>query len=426
MKPNILLVHWHDVGRHLGVYGAGPITPHLDRLAAESVVFDEAYCTTPLCSPARSSLMTGRYPHANGMMGLSHLGWEYHEGERTIAHLLGEAGYRTALVGLQHESSDPARLGYQEVHAIGHGFGPAQRCGPVTERAVDWLHGHDSDQPFFLTVGFWETHRPYPAAHYPPDDPAALTVPSFLPDNAWSRDDLAAFHGSIRTADASMGDLLAALPENTWVVFTTDHGMAFPRAKSTLYGPGIGVALIMRLPGRTAGRTDRLFSHVDFLPTVLEVVGAPVPETVQGVSHARFLLEGDESPSREVVFSEKNFHDVYDPMRGVRTEQWSYVRSYEERPLLTLPGDIAGGATVWGYGSDHLRHRPAEELYDLRADPLERVNLAGDPAHEAVRQELAGLLDRWRRESGDPLLDGPIEQVPVPPHPQLGALPRTP
>lgn len=431
-RPNILLVHWHDLGRHLGTYGrTGVPSPHLDALAAQGIRFDRAFGTAPLCSPARGSLFTGRYPHDNGLLGLAHLGWEYKPGVRTMPALLGEAGYRTALAGMQHESSDPATLGYDEFFALRRDHLEREYCGPVTDAAVDWLERNARrPEPFFLVVGFEETHRPYPPELYSPDDPATVHVPGYLPDNAWTRDDLAAFQGSIRVADQAVGRLLGELDRlgiarDTWVVFTTDHGMAFPGGKSTLYDPGTEVALIMRPPASwdvPLGATDRLISHVDVLPTVLDTLGIAIPAQVQGVSHADWLTGRNLSPSRDQVFTEKNFHDGYDPIRAVRTEQYKYIRNFEERPQLALPGDIESSPTRRGLGDNHLRHRPAEELYDLGIDPWERTNLATDPVYRELREELAAALLAWQRETGDPLLDGPLAAPSWPRQPRYGAL----
>jgi arylsulfatase A-like enzyme len=206
-RPNILLVHWHDLGRHLGTYGRrGVPSPHVDRLAGQGLRFDNAFCTAPLCSPARGSLFTGRYPHDNGLLGLAHLGWEYRSGVRTLPGLLGDAGYRTALAGMQHESSDPATLGFQELFALRTNHLEREYCDGVTDAATAWLaRAAAGDRPFFLCVGFEEVHRPYPTDRYRPDDPREVEVPPFLPDNEWTRDDLASFQGCIRVADAAVG-----------------------------------------------------------------------------------------------------------------------------------------------------------------------------------------------------------------------------
>lgn len=415
-QPNILLVHWHDVGRHLGSYGVtGVDSPNVDALADEGVRFDQAYCTAPLCSPARGSLFTGRYPHSNGLMGLAHVGWEYAANERTLPMELSQAGYRSTLIGLQHESSDPTTIGFGEVQNLA---APEQYASSVAELAA--IHLRDvarSREPFFLTVGFFEPHRPYPDTLYAPADPDEIEVPAFLPDTEAVRRDLAAFHGAIATADAATGRVLdaledAGLADDTLVVFTTDHGVAFPRAKSTLWDPGLEVALTMRLPsgwGRRGDVTDQLVSHVDVMPTLLDLVGLDRPERVQGRSFAPWLRGQPHTP-REEIHGEKNWHDPdqYDPMRCVRTERYKYIRSYESRPRTPLSGDIAGSPSSASLEDWDRQPRPEVQLFDLLEDPVERTNLAGDPAMAEVERDLAERLERWREQTQDPLLHAPI------------------
>jgi arylsulfatase A-like enzyme len=417
-RPNVLLVHWHDVGRHLGAYGyPGVESPTVDALAEQGIRFDQAHATAPLCSPARGSLFTGRYPHANGLMGLAHLGWSYHPGERTLPMLLGDAGYRTALVGFQHEGPDPGAVGFGEYRELD---APEQYCGPVAEMAAEWLRDEArDDEPFFLTVGLFEPHRPYPADRYPPGDPDQVTVPPFLPDNEQTRLDLAGFQAAISAADAATATVLDALAErgladSTIVLFTSDHGIAFPGAKSTLYDPGIEVAMLMRLPARWPGAgtvCDELVRPFDVLPTLLELLDVPVPETVQGHSFAPWLTGGPWQP-REEVFAEKNWHDEdqYDPMRCVRTDRLKYIESYERRPQLLLPGDIEASPTRAGLDGRHLAARAPRELYDLAHDPWERHNLIDDQRYGAERDHLARLLAAWREDTGDPLLAGPVHR----------------
>lgn len=420
-RPNILVVHWHDLGRYLGTYGWDDVpSPRVDALAAAGTRFDQAYCTAPLCSPARSSLWTGRYPHSNGVMGLAHLGWEYHEGERTLPDVLGEHGYHTALFGLQHESRTPTSIGFDEVTQIG---GPEQYCGPVTDLAVRFLEDRASaHQPFLLTVGFFEVHRPYlegeGRGHYTFADPSEVEVPGFLPDNDHTRRDLAGFQGAIGTADAATGRLLDALEatglaDDTWVIFTVDHGMAFPGGKSTLFDAGIEVALIMRYPRswRSPPQVSAdLVSHLDVMPTVLDMLGIEVPPHVQGRSFAPWLRGDPAYEPRGEIFAEKNWHDIdqYDPVRCIRTATHKYIRSYEERPTLLMSADIATSLTAQGLDDDPLVPRTPEQLYDLRTDPDERHNLAGDPAHEQIRRDLVAQLEAWRHETADPLLEGPL------------------
>ncbi|KUH82215.1 MULTISPECIES: sulfatase [unclassified Mycobacterium] len=402
---NVLIVHWHDLGRHLGAYGHQDVSsPRLDALAAEGILFTRAHATAPLCSPSRGSLFTGRYPQSNGLVGLAHHGWEYRTGVRTLPDLLSESGWHTALFGMQHETSYPARLGFDEFD-VSNSY-----CEYVVEQATRWLADPPA-QPFLLTAGFFETHRPYPRDRYEPADATDVVVPDYLPDTPEVRQDLAAFYGSISVADAAVGQLLDALSttgldRTTWVVFTTDHGPALPRAKSTLYDAGTGIAMILRPPRGTyiAPKVyDELFSGVDLLPTLLELLGVDIPADVEGLSHSAGLLTAA-APPRTEVYTTKTYHDSFDPIRAVRTKEYSYIENYAARPLLDLPLDIADSAPGRTMAPLVQAQRPQRELYDLRTDPTESRNLLGPDATgsaEAVADDMALLLNDWRTKTND-------------------------
>ncbi|HZC26250.1 MAG TPA: sulfatase-like hydrolase/transferase, partial [Actinopolymorphaceae bacterium] len=308
------------------------------------------------------------------------------------------------------------RLGYDEVHEAREPVSGWQRADTVVDEASAWLSSPDRvHEPFLAVVGFFEVHRPYPEDFYPPDQPADVWVPPYLPDNPQTRADLAAFQGSIRVADRAVGRLVDTLRgqgllDRTWIVFTTDHGVAFPGAKSTLYDPGIHISLLMRPPDGTSFRreaTDRLAAHVDVLPTMFELAGGTPPPEIQGISHADWLRGGD-GAGRSEVFAEKTYHDGYDPMRCIRTSRWKYIRNFVPGPRLLLPRDIEASATRAGMGDGHLEPRVDVELYDLAADPWERTNLAGRPEVTDTEAALADRLETWQRETGDPLLAGPV------------------
>jgi arylsulfatase A-like enzyme len=402
----VLIVHWHDLGRHLGVYGhADVFSPRLDALAAEGILFTRAHATAPLCSPSRGSLFTGRYPQSNGLVGLAHHGWEYRSGVRTLPHILSESGWYTALLGMQHETSYPSRLGFDEFD-VSNSY-----CEYVVEHATRWL-ADSPRQPFLLTAGFFETHRPYPHDRYEPADAETVEVPDYLPDTPSVRQDLADFHGSITVADSAVGELLDTLNEtgldrSTWVVFMTDHGPALPRAKSTLYDAGTGIALMVRPPRRSQIQPqvyDELFSGVDLLPTLLELLGVDIPSDVEGVSHARNLRTAEVNPVRTEVYTTKTYHDTFDTIRAVRTKEYSYIENYASRPLLDLPWDIAESAPGRTIAPLLLGQRPERELYNLIDDPTESHNLLGDDVTDeadAIANDLALLLDAWRQETND-------------------------
>ena len=197
-RDNVLIVHWHDLGRYLGVYGHPDVSsPHLDQLAADGILFTRAHATAPLCSPSRGSLFTGRYPQSNGLIGLAHHGWEYRAGVRTLPHILSGSGWHTALFGMQHETAYPATLGFHE-YDVSNSY-----CEYVVEHASRWLR-NSPKAPFLLTAGFFETHRPFPRERYEPSDADTVNVPDYLPDTPEVRDDLAEFYGSIALADAKV------------------------------------------------------------------------------------------------------------------------------------------------------------------------------------------------------------------------------
>ena len=405
MPDNVLLVHWHDLGRYLGVYGHPDVaSPRLDALAAEGIRFTRAHATAPLCSPSRGSLFTGRYPQSNGLIGLAHHGWEYKSDVRTLPDLLSESGWYTALFGMQHETSYPDRLGFDS-YDVSNSY-----CEYVVEHATRWL-AEAPAEPFLLTTGFFETHRPYPHDRYTPADSNSVDLPDYLPDTPDVRQDLADFYGSITVADAAVGRLLdtlesTGLDESTWVVFVTDHGPALPRAKSTLYDAGTGIAFVVRPPRRRAvppSVYDELFSGVDLLPTLLELLGVPIPDAVQGVSHADRLTAAGGPPARTEIYTTKTYHDSFDPIRAIRTKEYSYIENYAPRPVLDLPWDIADSAPGQVVGPMTRGPRPARELYDLAADPTEAVNLLEDPTdeHESVAADLALLLNDWRDKTND-------------------------
>ncbi|OBI84376.1 sulfatase [Mycobacterium sp. E740] len=406
-RDNVLLVHWHDLGRYLGSYGHQDVSsPCIDELAADGILFTRAHATAPLCSPSRGSLFTGRYPQSNGLVGLAHHGWEYRAGVRTLPQILSDNGWHTTLFGMQHETSYPAKLGFDEFD-VSNSY-----CEYVVEQATRWL-ADPPEKPFLLTAGFFETHRPFPRERYEPADTTDVVVPHHLPDTPEVRQDLAEFYGSISVADAAVGQLLDALEttgldRTTWVVFMTDHGPALPRAKSTLYDAGTGIAMIVRPPRGAAIAPkvyDELFSGVDLLPTLLELLGVDVPPEVEGLSHAKGLLAADAAdPIRTEVYTAKTYHDSFDPIRAIRTKEYSYIENYASRPLLDLPWDIADSAPGRTVAPLVQAERPQRELYDLQADPDEASNLLGPDSTEeaeAIANDLALLLNDWRVKTND-------------------------
>ncbi len=415
-RPNILFITSHDLGRHLGCYGQSTVTsPNLDALAAEGVRFANHFGTAPQCSPSRSGLHTGRYPPANGVMGLSHadFAWDLYQDERHAVSYLNDAGYRTALLGIQHVTPDPERLGYDEL------LGRRTSAKSIAAGAVDYLaRVAEEDDPFYLEVGFFEPHRPYDHGGVQPDAPLGVDLPGYVPECPEAEAEFAALQGAIRALDDAVGTILESLSslgleEETWVIFTVDHGIAMPRAKCTLYDPGVETALLMRWPagGLTGGQVIApLISNVDVLPTMLDALDLPVPDRLQGRSFWPLLdPKAGTYAARTEIFVEETFHSFYHPQRAVRTETHKLIAHLEKQPAVEVPGDVIKGDLYLVMAHD-LNAQPREpfELYNLETDPWEQENLAGRPEVAGLEAALKATLWRWMMETGDPLVSGPI------------------
>jgi arylsulfatase A-like enzyme len=411
-RPNFILLIADDVGwDDIGAYGHPTIrTPNIDRLAREGVRFDRAFLTCSTCSPSRCSILTGRYPHATGAA-------EAHDPlprlQVTFLERLRRAGYYTASSGKWHLGDDAVRRFDRVKRAIGGLSG----C----ENWVETLRERPKDRPFFLWLAANDAHRPYERLkNYPPYALADVVVPPFLPDLPEVRKDLALYYGEITRLDDYAGRVLAELEKqgasgNTFVLFLSDNGRPFPRCKVTVYDSGIKTAWIVRFPGRArAGASCAgLVSAVDLAPTILHLAGLKPPATMQGRSFAA-LLADPAANIRDEVYAEQNWHDFAARKRAVRTTRYKYIRNFYPDLPNTPPADTVrtltfqamrrlrdGGSLRPEQKDCFLRPRPAEELYDIEADPHELNNLAGDPSHAGTLEALRATLARWQRETGD-------------------------
>jgi arylsulfatase A-like enzyme len=406
--PNILYIHSHDTGRYVQPYGYQIPTPNIQLLADQGVLFREAFCAAPTCSGSRASLLTGQYCHNNGMLGLAHRGWSLNDYGEHLVHPLRGAGYRSILIGEQHISQDRAAIGYDEV--IDLDTYNANEVAPVAIEALS-----NADEPFFMSVGFFETHRDFAAPTSVRDSLYSLP-PANLPDNGPTRADMAAFKASARSLDQGIGAVLnglhhLGLNETTLIICTTDHGLAFPGAKATLFDRGIGVMLLMRGPqGFTGGKIfDSQVSQLDIYPTLMEVAGVERPDFLQGTSLMP-LVHGETERLHDEIYSEVTYHAAYEPQRCVRTDRWKYIRHFGDYPSIVLANcDDSATKDVLveaGWGTEPV---PREQLYDLVFDPQEERNLAEEAAHANVLADLRAKLEAWMEETDDPLLEGPVE-----------------
>ena len=417
-KPNIVILVPHDLGQHLGCYGVEAVhSENIDRLAAEGVRFEKSFCTAPQCSPSRASIFTGRYPHSNGVMGLTHadFAWDFNPGERHLSEILRQAGYHTALVDFGHEvRKGKEQQRFDELLTGGDGIERAKRAAAFFRR-----HKQD-EKPFFLEIPFEETHRSEFGFEAAPDwREKGIYVPPYIVEEASSWEEFAGFQGLVRKLDEAVGRIRQALEENglaeeTLLIFTSDHGIPFPRAKCSLYDPGLQVPLILwqkGAPWMNGAVYDQLISNIDYLPTVLDCAGIEIPVNVQGRSFAP-LLRGESYKKNQAIFGEMTYHDYYDPRRCIRTWDFKLIVNFTAAPFFMDPSQAwqPKCITVNPANPSYAYHPPVE-LFDLINDPLEFENLAEAPNNASNKRDLLDRLYAWMQATQDPLLEG----VPVSP-----------
>ena len=333
-QPNLVLIiaddmNWDDCG----AYGNPSIrTPHIDSLAEQGMKFQHAYLTCSSCSPSRSSLITGKYPHNTGA---EQLHWPLPAGTKTFALNLKRAGYYTAAAGKWH-LGDAIREHFDRVYeASTAGFvlpsgkqgQPPKMIAAQPSGCEDWeqaLAECPADRPFFLWLAALDPHREYQAgALDPPHKPADVIVPPHLPDTAAVREDLALYYDEIGRLDGYVGRVLEQLEQrnltqNTLVLFISDNGRPFPRDKTTLYDGGIRTPWIVRWPAKVKANstTASLVSSVDIAPTFLELAGAQPLSGIKGYSFAETLVDPSVN-ERKYAFAEDHWHDYEDHARAV-------------------------------------------------------------------------------------------------------------
>lgn len=417
---NILYIHTHDSGRYIQPYGYPVPTPNLMNLAEEGVLFRQAYCAGPTCSPSRAGLLTGMAPHSCGMTGLAHLGFKLNDYNQHLVNFLNGQGYETVLCGIQHEAPDSGMIGYRKILNAGDDTKFNSKSGPDwdisnAKRVVEYLK-EKKDRPFFLSFGMFNTHRPYPE-NDGSVNPGYVMPPFPIYDSRESREDMAQYCVSAKIADQCVGIVMegleqSGLAQDTLVIFTTDHGIAFPKMKCTLYDTGIGVSLIMKMPGcgKKGIQIDSLVSQVDVFPTICDMIHADHPEGLQGRSLLP-LLTGEADRTRDEIFSEVTFHVNYEPMRCVRTERYKLIKFFDSYSNIAYANIDDSLSKEFLLKSGYLNcKREKDMLFDLYFDPVERVNLIENEEYREIHEDLSKRLEAWMRETGDPLLKGKIRK----------------
>ena len=408
--PNIIYLHSHDTGRYISPYGFKMPTPHMQQFAEEGVVFRQTFNAAPTCSPSRAALLTGSSPHSCGQLGLTNRGFNIQDPHKHLCHTLKQAGYHTALFGVSHLHKNVDLLGYDQRDL----FEVEKRR--TTDASVDKVIAfleQDHPDPFFASIGFFETHRVFPDPD-PEILKAGTAPPAPLPDTPGTRRDMAAYATMARNLDDHYGRILQALAEqglaeSTLVIITTDHGLAFPLMKCNLTDHGMGVLLMLRGPGFRGGReVNGLVSQIDLYPTLCDYLEIPRPDWLEGQSLLP-LVDGSQNEVNEEIFSEVTYHAAHEPKRAVRTPRYKYIRRYdkEDTPPMANIDSSESKDVMLAFG---LRERQVEkvQLYDLIWDPHEMHNLASDPDQRETLSDMSARLDAWMVRTNDPLLQGDV------------------
>jgi uncharacterized sulfatase len=424
--PNILWITAEDLSPDLGCYGnAYATTPHLDQLAQQGVRFTHAFASAPVCSPARSCLITGVYATSLGTQNLRSA-LPIPDDIVGFPKFLREQGYYcTNNVKTDYNTSSEKRL--------------IQESWDESSAKAHWRQRADG-QPFFAVFNLMETHQSRTSvwsfeqfetkigsqlAADERHDPRQAPVPPYYPDTPLVRRTLARYYDCISVMDQKVGQILQqlaedGLAENTIVFFYGDHGAGLPRGKRTLFDSGLRVPLLLRVPKRfrplvpvTPGSTDsQLVSFVDFAPTVLNLVGVQPPQYMQG----RAFLGPNLQRPRDAVFGARDRVDeAYDLSRSVRDQRFLYIRNYMPHISWNQPErysdaaemrqEITQMAAAGQLNKAQLTYagptKPLEGLYDTDSDPYQLQNLAGLPEYKEQLTRMRQACRQWSIETGD-------------------------
>jgi N-sulfoglucosamine sulfohydrolase len=423
-RPNILYVIQEDIGPNHACYGEPLVqTPHVDRLARQGIRFTNMYCTGPVCSASRSALMSGRYQ--NNIGAHQHRTWQWHKKQlptpaRHISDWFRDAGYFTC--NIQPAGGKKGGRGAEGSGKVDLNFHANGSDKSKFFDGSDW-NQRKPGQPFFAHITIIETHKGigWKLAREKPKaelvDPTKLKLASYYPESPIVRDEYANYLDAIHLSDGYISDLLArmqkdGLLDNTIILLSSDHGPLF-RGKQFLYDGGMHIPLVIRFPdGRHAGKVDdRFVSGIDIAPTLLGFAGIRPPA---GAMQGQDIFGPDYKPRTHVFAARDRMDTSIDRMRAVRTGQYKYIRNYfPGTPYMQTNRYKEDSYPTWNLVKQWNREgkltkaqslfavaeKPIEELFDLRADPDEVNNLAGDPKHKNTLRELRALVDGFVEEN---------------------------
>lgn len=476
-EKNIILFVTDDESPTLGCYGdRAAHTPHADALASDGTVFENAFATTASCSASRSVILSGIHNHKNGQFGHQHHFHKFSSFHDVISlalpRVLASQGYRTAIIGKYHVA--PEEVYHFETVLQGPARNPVQ----MAENTREFVRQRSDERPFFLYFATADPHRgggrdenselelkpdlfgnkpnreTYPGVSERFFTPEEVPVPAFLPDTRESREELAQYYQSCARVDAGLGRMIdilksADLFDKTLIVFTSDHGMAFSGAKTTVYEAGLKVPFIVRNPySETRGiRSRAMISHIDITPSLLDFAGG-LDHTINGPEnwmppneywknkdyanrenrnggmdfrsyHGRSwlpILSDPDGTHWESVFASHTFHEIqmYYPMRVVRDREYKLIWNIAHGLPYPFASDL-WAASSWQaqyrlgldapYGQKSVGeyiHRPKFEFFHIASDPHESKNLAGNPDYQHLMEEYQGKLKEFQRQTNDP------------------------
>jgi arylsulfatase A-like enzyme len=417
-KPNFIIIIADDVSwNDIGCYGNDVVkTPNIDRFALEGLRFTNAYLTASSCSPSRCSIISGKYPHSDGAAEL-HTPLPEKEVNTLYPLLLKENNYYTAQAGKWHFGAAAHRAFDRYTDNNGYDNGDGGEANWVR-----FIKERPKDKPFFFWLASYDAHRPWGADTFKiTHNPAKIIPPPYFADTPETQEDIASYYNEIGRFDYYVGKVREELEregvlDNTVIIVMADNGRPFPRCKTRVYDSGMKTPLVVFWPKgiRSKGsQTESMISAIDIAPTILELAGIKPPDEYQGVSFVQ-VLNNPATEIRTAVFSEHNWHDYEAHERMMRTKDYLYVLN--ARPNLTNCGPADSKSSPAQHALNQIRDkgqltmaqtdvfitpRPAEELFDVRNDPEQILNLASLPKYQEKINEMRSLLKSWQYKTDD-------------------------
>lgn len=422
-KPNFIILIADDISQEdIGCYGHPVMqTPNINRLAANGIRFDNTFLTASSCSPSRTSIITGRYPHNTGACELHS---PIPEGQVVFPQVLKDNGYYTAQAGKWHFGNEPVKPSGVALKAFDRSGGSGKDGGGPSgaEMWVKYLQQRPADKPFFMWFAAHDAHRTWDdeifTKRYQTED---VIVPPYIVDDKQTREDLVCYYNEVTRFDYYVGQVVKELEkqkilDNTFIIVMADNGRPFPRDKTRFYDSGIKTPFVVHYPGEMPQKelvSNSLLSVIDIAPTILELAGCKVGKTFQGMSFKK-LLQSPDKNFRDYVFAEHNWHDYKAYERMVRSKDLLYIENGLPGQNMIGPKDAldggAGQSLKAGFENGTLSElqgrvyqsiQPEVELYHIPSDSLQITNLSGREKYKKAEKQLKKVLHNWQKQTHD-------------------------